>query len=357
MQPDPIATAGAAALLTLAAPGTRNAIDNALRRAIAQALPRLGRDPEIYAVVLQSAVEGIFSVGGDVKELIELSRRGDGGAEAGLAEEYRLIWALECFTKPVVALIDGLVMGSGVGLTVFGTHRVAGEHYSFAMPETAIGFFPDVGMARVFASMPHRIGMYLALTGAPLGRADAFHLGLVTHCIPRIEFEFIVEGLMNADPVDPLLDVRHRDPGPAGILALADPIGRCFGADSVPGIVARLRAETGIHRDWAAATAETLLSRAPLATLVTHQFVRRAAALDLAGTLQLDYRLARRFLATADFSEGVRAMLIEKDRKPRWTPASLAEVSDADVDAMFASFPEAEELTLAARAALQAAGD
>ena len=128
MQPDPIATAGAAALLTLAAPGKRNAIDNALRRAIAQALPRLGRDPEIYAVVLQSAVEGIFSVGGNVKELIELSRRGDGGAEAGLAEEYRLIWALECFTKPVVALIDGLVMGSGVGLTVFGTHRVAGEH-------------------------------------------------------------------------------------------------------------------------------------------------------------------------------------------------------------------------------------
>src|SRR6185312_15309110 len=163
----------------------------------------------------------------------ECGRRDAGEARRLLAAEYSLNWLLECFTKPTVSLIDGVVMGSGVGISLYGTHRVATERYRFAMPETAIGLFPDVGACWAFARMPDAIGMYLALTGRAIGRADAYRLGLVTHCISAASFGEIRAALEDADPVDPVLDTRHTDPGPGELDAMRTAIAWCFSAGSV----------------------------------------------------------------------------------------------------------------------------
>ena len=185
-----------------------------MRAAIAEAVPRWGRDPQIYAVVIASASDRAFCAGGDIKETTQWGRSRKAEAVKSLAAEYSLNWLLECFTKPTVSLIDGVVIGSGVGISLYGTHRVAGERYRFAMPETGIGLFPDDGVSWAFARMPDEIGMYLALTGRAIGRADAYRLGLVTHCIPAARFGEIPAALAAADTVDPLLDDRHAGPRP-----------------------------------------------------------------------------------------------------------------------------------------------
>ena len=248
-----------------------------------------------------------------------------------LAEEYALNWLLECFSKPTVSLIDGLVMGSGAGLSAYGTHKVAGENYNFAMPETAVGLFPDDGLAWVFARMPGQIGLYLGLTGRRIGRADAYRLGLVTHCIPAARFGEIDE--------------------------FRDALERCFAGQSVEEILARLAeraARGGAEGAWCAGVRDDLDRRSPTALKVAFRHIREAADRDLRQTLTIDYRLACQLLRAHDFHEGVRAMLVDKDQQPRWAPAHVAEVTDAMLDRLFAYQP-GRELVLPTRQEMQAA--
>jgi len=345
-----IAAHGAAGLVTLNRPAALNALTTAMRAAMADALPRWARSPEIYAVVIASACDRAFCVGGDVKETTG-SRKAE--AVKSLAAEYSLNWQLECFTKPTVSLIDGIVVGSGVGISLYGTHRVAGERYRFAMPETGIGLFPDDGVSWAFARMPDEIGMYLALTGRAIGRADAYRLGLATHCIPAARFGEIAAALAAADTVDDLLDERHDDPGPGELETLRGTIARCFAADSVEGIMDRLRAERGASATWAEGVLGDLARRSPTSLKITLRHVRSAANLDLRGTLAQDFRLGCRCLDGHDFYEGVRAVLIDRDLAPKWQPARLEEVSEAMVDAYFAPLGP-DELKLASRAEMQA---
>ena len=345
----------AAGLVTLNRPAALNALTTAMRAAIARAFRPWSRDPEIYAVVVSSASERAFCAGGDLREMTEWGRSRRAEAVKSLAEEYALNWLLECFTKPSVSLIDGVVMGSGVGISLYGTHRVAGERYRFAMPETGIGLFPDDGVSWAFARMPDGIGMYLALTGRPLGRADAYRLGLATHCIPAKRFGEIRAGLADADPVDPVLDGRHEDPGPGELEALRPAIVRCFSDDTVEGIVDRLQAERGAAATWTQGVIKDLAARSPTSLKITHRHVRLARSLDLRETLIQDFRLACRCLEGDDLYEGVRAVLIDRDHAPRWTPARLQDVSEAMVDAYFASLGAAE-LELPSRAMMQAFG-
>src|SRR6185295_1889291 len=186
---------GAAGVVTLSRPRALNALTTAMRARIAEAFAAWARDPRVYAAVIVSATDRAFCAGGDVREMAECGRRDAGEARLSLAAEYALNWQLDCFTKPTVSLIDGVVMGSGVGLTLYGTHRAAGENYQFAMPETGIGLFPDDGVGWAFARMPDEIGMYLALTGRAIGRADAYRLGLVTHCLPAASFPDIMAAI------------------------------------------------------------------------------------------------------------------------------------------------------------------
>jgi enoyl-CoA hydratase len=254
--------------------------------------------------------------------------------------------------KPTVSLIDGVVVGSGVGISLYGTHRVAGERYRFAMPETGIGLFPDVGVAWAFARLPDEIGMYLGLTGRSIGRADAYRLGLATHCIPGSRFEEVRAGLADADPVDDLLDARHEDPGPGELEPWRKVIARCFSADSVEDILGRLQSETG-----AAATRRKRSSRSSRRGLhlakITHRHIG-LLALDLRATLAQDCRLGAG-ASGSRFHEGVRAQLIDRDRAPKWQPATLTEVSEPMVERYFASLGP-DELELPSRAEMQSVG-
>ncbi len=348
-----IGTDGAVGLVTLNRPAALNALTTGMRAAIAEAFPRWARDPQIYAVVIASASERAFCAGGDVKETTQWGRSRKAEAVKSLAAEYALNWLLECFTKPTVSLIDGVVIGSGVGISLYGTHRVAGERYRFAMPETGIGLFPDDGVSWAFARMPDEMGMYLALTGRAIGRADAYRLGLVTHCIPAARFGEIPAALSAADTVDPLLDDRHQDPGPGELEALRGAIGRCFAADTVEGIVERLRAEQGSSATWAKGVLDDLSRRSPTSLKITHRHVRSARQLDLRETLRQDFRLGCRCLDGHDFYEGVRAVLIDRDQAPKWQPARLEDVSEATVEAYFAPLGP-DELELPSRAEMQA---
>ncbi len=346
---------GALAVVNLQRPAARNALTVAMRAQIAAEIPKWARDPQIYALAIGSTVPGTFSAGGDVREILALAAGDPEGARAALAAEYTLNWLLECFSKPTVSLIDGPVMGTGAGITIYGTHRVAGERYAFAMPEVRIGFFPDDGLAFVLSRIPDFIGMYLGLTGRRIGRADAYRLGLATHCVAESDFGSICAALADAQPIDPLLESVHRDPGPAEIDTWREVIARCFSAESVAEIRARLGAETGTAGRWAAGVLADLDRASPLALVLTHRHILEARARDLRQVLTIDFRLAVGLLNGHDFREGVRATFIEKDGVARWRPAALAEVTPGLVERLFHPRQSGEELILPTRQEMQAA--
>jgi enoyl-CoA hydratase len=344
---------GAAGVIALNRPAALNALTAGMRATIVQLFAAWAHDPQVYAALIVSATDRAFCAGGDVREMVEAGRRSQDEIRRMLAAEYALNWQLDCFTKPTVSLIDGVVMGSGVGITLYGTHRVAGERYRFAMPETGIGLFPDVGVAWTFARLPDEVGMYLALTGRSIGRADAYQLGLVTHCLPARQFAEVRSAVADADPVDPLLDERHVDPGAGELDALRPAIARWFGQDSVEAIFAALEGERGAERVWAEGVLRELRQRSPTSLKVAHHHVRLARGLDLSGVLARDYRLACRIMQGHDFYEGVRAALIARDHTPAWKPAHLHEVSAEAVERYFEPLGTGE-LHLTTRAEMQA---
>ena len=345
---------GASDIVTLDRPAAMNALSIEMRKTLADYLNQLGPDPMVYAVLLRSAVPGVFSVGGDIKEMTRLAGRDLAAARKGLADELALCWVMECLSKPSISLINGHVMGTGVGISIYNTHRVAGENYRFSMPETQVGYFPDCGVAHAFARMPHGLGLYLGLTGRAIGPADALALKLVTHCIPAARFPEIEAHMAEADPIDPVLDSRHIDPGPSALMAEAPVVARFFEVPSLAEIMARLRAADARDEGFAKATLADLATRSPTALAVTDRMIRQAAGLDIRGALLQDGRLAHHFAALPDFREGVRAFLVDKDRMPRWAPARLEDVTPAMVDAFFAPLG-ADELALPTRNAMQAA--
>jgi enoyl-CoA hydratase len=347
-----MARAGASVVLTLNRPQALNAVTTAMRRLIGEALTTSARDPDVYVVILKSAGGKAFCAGGDLRELAHLAATDIIGARRSLAEEYTLNWRLECFSKPHVALMDGLVVGSGVGLTLYGTHRVAGPGYQFAMPETAIGLFPDDGVIHAFSRMSGGVGAYLALTGRRIGRADALALGLVTHCVPAEAVREIEARLALAEPVDVILDRLHQDPGPTVLAGLRGVIDRCFCGATMAAIMTNLYAERGVESAWAQTVAAELATRSPTSLVITLRHLRAAAAMDLRQTLMMDYRLATRCLAEPDFAEGVRAILVDKDHAPRWRPQTLDDVPPAMADRLFA-FDAGDELQLATRQEMQ----
>lgn len=338
----------AAGSITLSRPGA-NALTPAMLRAIAEPIPGWVRAPMIYCFVVESALPGIFSAGLDLDGLCNLARGNPAEADAALATAYTLAWQLDCFTKPEICFMDGPADGGGFALAAYGTHQVASERFSVSAPGVRTGWFPDFGLAYLFARMPSCLGQYLALTGTSVGPADAFRLKLVTHVIPQARHAAIKAALSDADPVDPLLDDIHMDPGPAPLEAREEAIARCFSASGVVEILARLDAETGKHGDWARETAAILRANSPLSLAITHRAVQAAAGLDLRETLLQDYRIAVRRLRDPDVGNAPRA------DAATWTPSSLAAIDEASLARYFASLGPAE-LPLLSRAQMQAVG-
>ncbi len=344
---------GAVAQIILNRPKALNAFDDEMRGVIADEIVRIARNPDVYIVALTSASPKAFCAGGDVRRLVLDARADPEKAKGYLRYEYALNWLLDCFSKPTVSLIDGLCMGSGAGLTCYNTHRAAGDNYKWAMPETAIGLFPDVGVAYVLARMPWPIGLYLGLTGESIGRADAHWLGLATHCIPTARFPYILDRLADAEPVDALLDDLHEPQGEGALRKKAAKIEAAFAGANLHDIIDRLERASDAD-EFARETLATLKSRSPTSLAIADRHIRAARALDLRQTLIQDYRLAARCLENPDFAEGVRAALIDKDQRPRWSPASLDKVSDEMADRYFAPLGP-DDLALPQRHEMQAA--
>lgn len=320
-------------------PKALNALTLTQVRALLPVLDGWAVDPSIHAVVIEGAGEKAFCAGGDIRALVEARNRGDVGFLADFyGDEYRLNRRIKTFPKPYVAMIDGIVMGGGVGLSVHGGYRVAGERTLFAMPETGIGFFPDVGGGYFLPRCPGKIGMYLALTGARLKAADALHAGIATHYVPADQRPALVAALAVADAdVGGILARFHVDPGPAPLAVHRDLIDRCFAADSVDGVLAALAAETD---PFAAETLGVIATKSPTACRVSFEQVRRGGRLDFDAAMRMEFRLALGVAMREDFAEGVRAVIVDKDNAPKWPAVATA----TEVAALFDTVPAGGDL-------------
>jgi enoyl-CoA hydratase/carnithine racemase len=316
--------------ITLNRPKALNALDLPMIFAIAAALGQWRDDPSVHAVVIDSASERAFCAGGDIRAVRTHALAGETDiVEKFFAEEYALNAAIAEYPKPYVALIDGICMGGGIGVSVHGRIRVATEHALFAMPETAIGMFPDIGATFFLPRLPGELGVYLGLTGARVAGADAVHAGLATHFVPRAALPALRAALPH-EGVEAIAEVAQTLP-PFSLAPHRAAIDRCFSAPTVPDILARLEAE---GTDWARETLATLAGHSPTAMAVSLAAIRRGAGLDLRAALAAELRLTRVVTQHPDFAEGVRAMVVDKDRQPRWTPPRTAQVDPAAIAGM-----------------------
>jgi len=305
--------------------------------AIRAALEQWANEPAITRVIIIAAPGRAFSAGGDIRALTDLGRAGKyDEAVQFWRDEYPLNAYIKGYRKPYVALIDGIVMGGGVGISIHGSHRVAGDRYQFAMPEVGIGFFPDVGATWFLPRMPGEIGVYCALTGERFNTGDAVIAGAATHRVPSARFPALMEALYGAASVDAVITAFAESVEQGPILARRNVIDRLFVGDSVEEILRMLDAETGEHAEWARATAVNIRTKSPLSLKLALAQVRRGKQWGFAMCMQAEFRIVSRVIRGHDFYEGVRAVIIDKDNKPRWKPASLAEVSDAEVERHFA---------------------
>jgi len=339
---------GAAGLVTLNRPKALNAVTHGMVLALRAQLDAWADDPAITRVLIQAAGERAFSAGGDIRHLYDLGVSGK--REEALQfwrDEYPLNAVIKNYRKPYVALIDGIAMGGGVGISVHGSHRVAGDRFSFAMPEVGIGFFPDVGATWFLPRMPGDLGTYCGLSGERFAAADALAAGIVTHRVASARFPALLEGLAGTVPVDAVLAAFSEPAGEAPIMARRAAIDRLFAGDRVEDILAALDREAasgGADAAWAERTAATMRTKSPLSLKIALTQVRRGKDLDFAACMRSEFRIVSRVIEGHDFYEGVRAVIVDRDNSPRWQPAALAAVSEAEVERHFA--PLAHELDL-----------
>jgi enoyl-CoA hydratase len=340
-------TEGRALHITLNRPWALNALTHTMVRHIDEALTAAEQDDTVTAVVLSGAGERGLCAGGDIRSIYHDARRGGGASLAFWRDEYRLNARIARFPKPYVAVMDGIVMGGGVGVSSHGDVRIVTERSRVAMPETGIGFVPDVGGTRLLAAAPGELGTHLALTGRAVAAADALLCGLADHFVPAQRLPELTAALSAlAVPADVSRTVRqYVARAPEGELASQrEWIDACYTAETVEEIVDRLQ-DSGLPE--AKETAVTLLAKSPTALKVTLAAVRRSKRLNsIEAVLDQEFRVSCRAFACPDLVEGVRAQIIDKDRRPQWSPAGLADVTDAEVARFFEPLGE-QELGLA----------
>jgi enoyl-CoA hydratase len=300
--------------------------------------------PEVEAMMLDHAEGRGFCAGGDVV-MIARSGAGDGSeARAFFHEEYRLNHLLFTYAKPTIAFMDGITMGGGVGISQPCRYRVATENTRFAMPETAIGLFPDVGGGWYLSRLPGRTGVFLALTGARLDGAECLHLGLATHYVSSLALDDLKARIVTEPgQIEALLEEFSTTPPPARIAENRERIDRLFAADDYEDILAALDADGS---DWAQKELATLRTKSPQACKVSLRIVYDGARVqDFAHEMKQEYAVAGRVVQRHDFVEGVRALLLDKDNQPHWDPPTPEAVSQHLIDTIFAPMPAGEEWT------------
>jgi len=332
---------GHALWLTLNRPQALNALNRPMALAIHRALFEGAADPDVARIVITGAGDRAFCAGGDVAELARRGREDRDLFEGFFHDEYRMNQAIARLVTPYVAILDGVTMGGGVGLSIHGPYRVATERTLFAMPETGIGLIPDVGGTHALARLPGEIGTWLALTGARLKAADCVYAGIATHFVPVERLAVLGDVLANnAEDVGEILATFEAPAGETALEALRDGIDFHFAHDRVEDIVASLNEGD----DWAMAQAALIARMSPTSCKLTLAGLRMGRGADIEDALVTEYRMVCEIRRGHDFFEGVRAQLLDKDRNPLWSPATLAAVTDADIDRHLLP-PESGDLT------------
>ncbi|MGH6828785.1 MAG: enoyl-CoA hydratase/isomerase family protein [Rhizomicrobium sp.] len=320
-------------LVTLNRPDALNALTRPMCALMRKMLEQWSGDDEIVAVAIRGLGPRAFCAGGDIRAMAKSSEQKTDEAAQFLKDEYRLNAAIGAFGKPFVALTHGVVMGGGAGVSVHGGFRAASGDLLFAMPETGIGFVPDIGSSYFLSRCPGKAGIYLALTGAGIGLGEALEWGLMTHAISAGDHDVLISGLAEGVAVEKLL-AAHRQPRPAPRIALdRERMNVAFSAPSVEAVLERLDRDGS---PFSAQTARTLRGRSPFSLKLAFRLIKEGGKRTREDCLKMEYRVASRRVMDADFREGVRAQLTDKDNQPRWVPAALAEVKDGDIAGYFA---------------------
>lgn len=330
--------------LTLNRPKALHALNRTMCETMIEALLGWREDEAVQSILIDHAGERGFCAGGDIRMIAESGAGDASEAKAFFDAEYKLNHLLFEYPKAVTAIVDGIVMGGGVGISEPADVRIATERTTYAMPETGIGLFPDVGGGWFLPRLPGATGTWLALTGARLKAADTVFLGIHTHYLPTDALEAF-RAILSADPAYPIdvADGLEDDPGEAPVEAHLEAIDRLFAFDTVEAIFAALEADGS---DWSLAQLATLKTKSPQSLKVSLRQIRTGARLEsFADNMAMEYALGGRVVRTHDFQEGVRAVIVDKDNAPKWSPATLEGVTDAMVDALFAPLPAGEAWT------------
>ena len=330
---------GAAGVITLNRPHALNALTHAMVRAISAALDAWESDGRILCILIEAAGQKAFCAGGDIRWLHQRLQAGDFQTPLQFwADEYRLNQRIKRYPKPFVALVDGLVMGGGAGVSLNGSHVLAGEKFSFAMPEAGIGFFPDVGATYFLSHLPDQWGAWLALTGS---RADA----VLARSLGLASAYFSAAGLVKARAQlvagAGIAEVLASANAPAR-LPEAPWMAQAFAADDVTGVLRALDAWSGDGSLRAREAAQAIRQKSPTSLAIALRQMRIGRAASFEQALQTEYRIVSRLVHLPDFAEGVRAAVIDKDHQPRWSPAAHADVRGSDIDAIFAPLDKAD---------------
>ena len=330
--------------ITLNRPRAIHALNRAMCETMIATLLSWRDDAAVRSVLVDHTGERGFCAGGDIRMIAE-SGAGDGvDARAFFKAEYQLNALMFGYPKPITAIVDGIVMGGGVGISEPADVRIATERTTYAMPETGIGLYPEVGGGWFLPRLPGQTGVWIGLTGARLKAADTVALGIHTHFVPSEGVEALKTDLL-ADPADPSsVAARHaKDAGAAPLAPHREAIDRLFAFDTVEEIFAALEADGS---DWATAQLATLKTKSPTSLKVTLRHIREGAkATSFDANMAVEYAVSGRIGATHDFQEGVRAVIVDKDNAPKWSPADLSGVSDATLDALFAPLADNEKWT------------
>ena len=341
---------GSWGVVTLNRPQALNALTWPMVEKFRAQLKRWEREASVEAVLIKGTGDKAFCAGGDIRWLADAARKDAGHASGFFREEYRLNAAIHHLTKPYVALIDGIVMGGGVGVSVHGDFRVAGDRTLFAMPETGIGLFPDVGGGYFLPLLHGGVGLYYALTGARAKAADCMAAGVATHYTPTDKMADLEAGLLDLSfgshahaDIESFLDDYSEDPGHAPLNDIRPAIAELFqGHEHIESLIAGLKKRGG---DFAKETLATLERMSPTSLKIAFEQMKRGHGLDFDDVMKMEFRIVRRIIEGRDFFEGVRAQVIDKDRNPIWSPMTLEAVNDADIAKYFEPLGD-EELEL-----------
>jgi enoyl-CoA hydratase len=337
---------GAAGVVTLNRPQALNALTLTMVRGLATALDEWEGDAAITRIIIEGAGGKAFCAGGDIRHIHDLGKAGrHDEALAFWAEEYILNARIKDYPKPYVALIDGIVMGGGVGVSLHGSHVVAGERFMFAMPEVGIGFFPDVGATWMLPRLHGAFGRFIALTGDRVRQGDALALGLARAAIASADMPALRAALVAGTDVDEAIDAVSKPTPPGELMAQTAVIGQCFSAERIETVLERLDAQALKGSEFALRIAAAMRTKSPTSLCLALEQMKRGGKLDFAEAMRMEFRIVSRICHGLDFYEGVRAVIIDKDNAPRWSPATLAEVNDTDIARHFAPLG-ADELPL-----------